>query len=60
MSDKEPLSEREVVDVISGRIRKLENTAPTLASPERNKIIERKRNEAKTLRNILKNIGRKP
>lgn len=56
--DRELPSERETVDILSGRIRKLEGSAPTLASPERDRIIAEKKKEAGFIRNILKNIGK--
>jgi hypothetical protein len=59
MSENEELpSERETVDILSGRIRKLEGSAPTLASKDRDKIISEREKEAGFLRKILKNIGR--
>lgn len=51
-------SERETVDILSGKIRKLEGSAPTLASQDRNRIIAERKREAGFLRRILRNIGR--
>jgi hypothetical protein len=55
--DPDKFTPRQITDILTGRIRKLEGVAPTLASGERDKAIAARKKEAGFLRRILKAFG---
>lgn len=50
-------TEKEAVDIISGRIRKLEKTQVMTGGPAGKKQNEERGKEAKNLRNVLRGLG---
>jgi len=58
MSEGDLPSEKDTVDILSRRIRKLVGSRPMLAGEKGDEAVAERKKEAGVLRNILKNIGK--